>query len=255
MRIWNAFYAGECLEELQQSLEAFKVALQQEPDLPQDDERRHAVRVAYRALLKAMGDVTPEDPGPEAKALMGMDVGGQTAILGSVEKAIGVMQLVQKHADWWPAQQAQGWGYKLGRVLSFMAGTSLIDLATALGFPPYLGRVRALLIALHWATPPAVVWVAFHGGTPAVLALMASSVAWAIGDQDLPARAQGLAALQAGQATAAELWEESRVAEACPRLSGALYATADCYAAVLERDRQRSKDMRQMERLYRSWMT
>ncbi len=135
MRIWNAFYAGECLEELQQSLEAFKVALQQEPDLPQDDERRHAVRVAYRALLKAMGelvalprslppgcgswpcpcmvldlfaaaaaldasaalsarkrssnfgrpvtwqaifpcplagDVTPGDPGPEAKALMGM---------------------------------------------------------------------------------------------------------------------------------------------------------------------------------------
>lgn len=219
------------------------------------------------------------------------------------------MQLVQKHADRWPAQQAQvrlrheqfrarrhasmpagrcapraallrafltardisahpgpctischrhrlqGWGLKLGRVLSFIAGTSYIDLATALGFPPYLGGVRALLIALHWATPPAVVWVAFHGGTPAVLALMASSVAWAIGDQDLPARAQGLAALQAGQATAAELWEESRVAEACPRLSGALFATADCYAAVLVRDRQRREDMRQMERLYRSWLT
>ncbi|KAL4446300.1 hypothetical protein ABPG77_003107 [Micractinium sp. CCAP 211/92] len=151
MRIWDIAAAEQSLEELKQSAAALKVAQQQQPHLSHHG-RRAVVQDAYRALLEAMEGMTPGDLNAEAASFMDMDVGGQTAIFGSVEKAIAVMQLVEKHADRWPAHQAQGWGYKLRRVLCFFAGTSLIELATALGIPPYLGRVRVLLIALHWAT-------------------------------------------------------------------------------------------------------
>lgn len=105
----------------------------------------------------------------------------------------------------------QGWGYKLRRVLCFFAGTSLIELATALGIPPYLGRVRALLIALHWLTAVMIVWSASPTGSALALAAylpaMAALVLWAF-SKDISARAKGLAALQSGQAMAAELRAE-----------------------------------------------
>ncbi|KAL4446299.1 hypothetical protein ABPG77_003106 [Micractinium sp. CCAP 211/92] len=247
MRIWNAFDAGDCLEELQRSLEALKLALQQQPDLPQDDERRHAVRVAYRALLKAMGDVTLGDPNPEATSFMDMDQDTRAAVIAVVKKAVGVGRLLNAHADCRPELQRQGRGYMLWRVLCSIVATSFIDVASALGCPLYQGFRRLALIGLHWQAAIMAVWVAILVSRALALAVylaaMAAYVLWAI-CMDIPARAQGLAALQAGRAAAAELWQDFRVAEACPRLSDVLYATADLYAAALQHNRQRNERVR-----------
>ncbi len=416
MRIWNAFDAGDCLEELQRSLEALKLALQQQPDLPQDDERRHAVRVAFRELLKAMGelvvlprslppglqqlpcpgmvlhlsaaaavlyapaalsagkrsgcfgrpitkqalfprplagDVTLGDPNPEATSFMDMGEscmarGGQqplpigcgccwlpvervccvagmsmavppiphlfgdchadqdtrAAIIAVVKKAVGVGRLLNAHADCRPELQRQvntclaglrcglcqphacwlncAWllpaasssgslcsthwppstpprsqlclqdrGYMLWRVLCSIVATSFIDVASALGCPLYQGFRRLALIGLHWQAAIMAVWVAILVSRALALAVylaaMAAYVLWAI-CMDIPARAQGLAALQAGRAAAAELWQDFRVAEACPRLSDVLYVNSDLYAAALQHNRQRN------ERVRASWI-
>ncbi len=129
----------------------------------------------------------------------------------------------------------------LWRAVCLTAGTALIDLASMLGFPPYLGWVRVILFMQHWALVVIIVRAATGASTVWDLAgifTMAVSAVTAIGDKDVPARAKGLAAL-GGEAIAIELHARPAASEACPLLHAALALVGTTLEQALGNDAQR----------------
>lgn len=155
----------------------------------------------------------------------------------------------------------QGWRRVLYFICSLFAGTGLIELATAAGFPPFQGWVRVTLVVSCYA----MLYAAFGGIRNVIrLATAADTPPWtgltyeAIGvvfaaisvvlimfirdyfDSDRPARLRAVAALQASRDDASSLQQLPSALPAHASLREALHAFAGRYLAALQRDQQRA---------------
>lgn len=147
----------------------------------------------------------------------------------------------------------QGWAllpFLLGCALRFVAGSSLMDIASMLGFPPIRWSLRAVLFLVHYflLAVAVLLWTGqdtlAEGWGPFALTvgtwIFLSHFISTFGDKDLPERQEKVQALQAGRG-AAEALQGLQAAE-CPAhasLLEALRAFGARYIAVLDGDEER----------------
>eukprot|EP00887_Chlorella_sp_A99_P004343 scaffold15.g4343.t1 len=244
------------IQRLQQNLEAAN-ALNAE---------RLAAYDANERLLSAFGVGVPDDAREQVDALIARGLDGQKEVLLLVEEVTRLERQRRLCADPFPsAELPQGWGHRLCRIVCFLAATAIIDVASAIGFPVYLGWLRRCLavcqaivlislvmLILGWHKMNAWHAVGVVGLIVLILRVYAyyTSNFW---DKDVKARQDGVSALKTLLTEAADL--RARLQQHLPdgvarSLRAALEACLDRCAATLERDEQR---LRQLKCQTRSW--
>lgn len=136
----------------------------------------------------------------------------------------------------------------LWRLLLFFAGTSLMDVAAALGFPPFQAMLLCTLLICHWVVVALVITVVLCPLTIDALAIIALvlNIVLALGafTQEVSARQNAVTELQSVATDAAALLARLPAQAQLASLHAALAAWANCCADTLQHDKARLDTLR-----------
>ena len=202
------------------------------PSVPRAEVRRWSVRgVCPGPPARSIGQSVPAQPAlclPISSSMLPPQHG-----LSMLTRASGVLQ---------------GW-QRLRRVLLFIAGTSLMDVAAALGFPPFQVELLCTLCFCHWLAVVCITLACLRhlAADSWNLIGLAISMLASLGlfFRDTAARANAVRELQGVSADAAALVASLQAAAPgqLPSLHAALAAWANCCADTEMRDQDRLNDV------------
>ena len=134
------------------------------------------------------------------------------------------------------------------RVLLFFFCTSLMDVAAALGCPPFQGALLFYLFCCHWLGVACIALASQHrlaaNSWPVIWLAVGVVLALGLFFFDTAARAKAVNGLERVSAEAAALVARLPAPEQLGSLHAALAAWADCCASTLAHDKLRLKYVR-----------